>query len=96
MPFGVLYTTIEADLREDYLFSKELNASAKNYSLEQLKATDLKSYLSTQNVLTGNASCPKHYRPIRLMRSQYNSTIYFKYWRRTFLGLGGTYIIIQN
>ncbi|PAV88562.1 hypothetical protein WR25_24228 [Diploscapter pachys] len=45
-PFGGLYSTIEADLREDYLFSKEINDSAKKYSLEQLKATDLKNYLN--------------------------------------------------
>ncbi|PAV82618.1 hypothetical protein WR25_26700 [Diploscapter pachys] len=61
MPFGGLYTTIEADLGKNYLFTKGINDSAKEYALGQLNSTELKDYLNVTNVLTGNASCPKHY-----------------------------------
>ncbi|PAV74528.1 hypothetical protein WR25_26806 [Diploscapter pachys] len=96
MPFGGLYATIEADLREDYLFSKEINDSAKEYALGQLNSTELKDYLHVTNPLMGNASCPKHYDRTNLMTSRHNSTIYFKYPGSGSLGPGGgTYITIQ-
>lgn len=96
MPFGGLYSTIEADLGKDYSFTREKNDSAKEYALKQLKNTELKDYLNITNALMGNASCPKYYHSVSLMASQYGSAINFKYWYSNFLGEGGTYITIQN